>query len=180
MQSSITEPGSRGSGVTGGAATAEDAGPEALLRRMFSAAVDSVRAGACVPPALPDPAEGRTLVVGAGKAAAAMAGAVEREWRARGHAPPAGIVVTRYGHALECRHIEVIEAAHPVPDAAGREAAERILGLAGGLGPEDLLLCLVSGGGSALLTAPAPGVALEEKQGRQPGRCSRAERTSRR
>ena len=164
IHSSITEPGTRGGGETGSASTAQDAGPEALLRRMFCAAVDSVRAGACVPPALPEPAGGRTLVVGAGKAAAAMACAVEREWRARGHPPPAGIVVTRYGHAVDCRHIEVIEAAHPVPDAAGREAAERILGMAGGLGPDDLLLCLISGGGSALLAAPAPGVALEEKQ----------------
>ena len=164
IHSSISEPGTCGGGVTGSASTAEDAGPEALLRRMFSAAVDSVRAVACVPPALPEPAGGRTLVVGAGKAAAAMAHEVEREWRARGYTPPAGIVVTRYGHAVDCRHIEVIEAAHPVPDAAGREAAERILGMAGGLGPDDLLLCLVSGGGSALLAAPAPGVALEEKQ----------------
>ena len=138
--------------------------PETLLRRMFAAAVDAVRAEACVPRALPEPAGGRTVVAGAGKAAAAMARAVEREWRARGHAPPSGLVVTRYGHGVDCRHIEVIEAAHPVPDAAGREAAERILGLADGLGREDLLLCLVSGGGSALLAAPAPGVGLDEKQ----------------
>ena len=131
---------------------------------MFAAAVDAVRAEACVPRALPEPAGGRTVVVGAGKAAAAMARAVEREWRARGHAPPSGLVVTRYGHRADCRHVEVIEAAHPVPDAAGRDAAERILGLADGLGPEDLLLCLVSGGGSALLAAPAPGVGLDEKQ----------------
>ena len=138
--------------------------PEILLRRLFAAAVDAVRAEACVPRALPEPAGGRTAVVGAGKAAAAMARAVEREWSARGYAPPSGLVVTRYGHGVDCRHVAVIEAAHPVPDAAGREAAERILGLAGGLGPEDLLLCLVSGGGSALLAAPAPGVALHEKQ----------------
>ena len=131
---------------------------------MFAAAVDSVRAPACVPAALPDPAGGRTVVAGAGKAAAAMALAVEREWSARGHRPPSGVVVTRYGHAVDCRHVEVIEAAHPVPDAAGLAAARRILGLAEGLGPEDLLLCLVSGGGSALLAAPAAGVTLEEKQ----------------
>ena len=143
----------------------ESVDPERLLRRMFSAAVDAVSADACVPPALPDPpAGGRTVVVGAGKAAAAMARTVEREWRARGHPPPQGLVVTRYGHAVDCRHIEVIEAAHPVPDAAGREAAERILGLAGGLGRDDLLLCLVSGGGSALLAAPAAGVSLDDKQ----------------
>ena len=131
---------------------------------MFAAAVESVGASVCVPAALPDPAGGRTVVAGAGKAAAAMARAVEREWSARGHPPPDGVVVTRYGHAVDCRHVEVIEAAHPVPDEAGIEAAERILGLAGELGPDDLLLCLVSGGGSALLAAPAPGVTLEEKQ----------------
>ena len=105
-----------------GPADAAGHDPERLLRRMFSAAVDSVRAGACVPPALPEPAGGRTVVVGAGKAAAAMARAVERTWSARGHPPPEGVVVTRYGHAVDCRHIEVIEAAHPVPDAAGRRA----------------------------------------------------------
>ena len=148
----------------GGRLPASGTDPEALLRRMFAAAVDAVGAETCVPPALPDPAGGRTVVVGAGKAAAAMARTVEREWSTRGHSPPRGVVVTRYGHAVDCRHIEVIEAAHPVPDAAGREAASRILGLADGLGPEDLLLCLVSGGGSALLVAPAPGVSLDEKQ----------------
>ena len=140
------------------------ADPQALLERMFLAAVDSVRAERCVPAALPDPAGGRTVVVGAGKAAAAMARAVERAWGARGHPPPEGMVVTRYGHAAACRHIEVIEAAHPVPDAAGLEAAERVLALAERVGADDLLLCLVSGGGSALLAAPATGVALDDKQ----------------
>jgi len=158
------EPESRSGRVAGRGPPEPGIDPERLLRRMFRAAVDSVGADACVPAALPRPAGGRTVVVGAGKAAAAMARAVEREWSARGHPPPRGVVVTRYGHAVDCRHIEVIEAAHPVPDAAGREAADRILGLAGGLGSEDLLLCLVSGGGSALLVAPAPGVTLDEKQ----------------
>ena len=160
----LREPGSRGGREAGRGAPEGGIDPENLLRRMFRAAVDAVSADACVPPALPDPAGGRTVVVGAGKAAAAMARAVEREWSARGHPAPRGLVVTRYGHAVDCRHIEVIEAAHPVPDVAGREAAERILGLANGLGSEDLLLCLVSGGGSALLAAPAPGVALDDKQ----------------
>ena len=137
--------------------------PESLLRRMFGAAVDAVASDSCVPPHLPEPA-GRTVVVGAGKAAAAMALTVEEEWSARGHARPEGIVVTRYGHGAPCRHIEVIEAAHPVPDDAGLSAAERILALASGLGPRDLLLCLISGGGSALLVAPAPGVELADKQ----------------
>ena len=157
-------PGSRSGRGTAGGSPEGGIDPESLLRCMFAAAVDAVGAPACVPPALPDPAGGRTVVVGAGKAAAAMARAVEREWSVRGHPPPQGVVVTRYGHAVDCRHIEVIEAAHPVPDAAGREAADRILGLASGLGPEDLLLCLVSGGGSALLVAPAPGVSLDDKQ----------------
>ena len=158
------EPDSRSGRVADRGPPEPELDPERLLRRMFRAAVDSVDADACVPAALPRPAGGRTVVVGAGKAAAAMARAVEREWSARGHPPPRGVVVTRYGHAVDCRHVEVIEAAHPVPDAAGRAAADRILGLAGGLGSEDLLLCLVSGGGSALLVAPAPGVTLDEKQ----------------
>ena len=158
------ERGSRGGHAAGRSAPGGGVDPESLLKRMFSAAVDSASAEACVPPALPRPAGGRTVVVGAGKAAAAMARTVEREWSARGHPPPQGVVVTRYGHTVDCRHIEVIEAAHPLPDAAGRNAADRILGLANGLGPEDLLLCLVSGGGSALLVAPAPGVSLDDKQ----------------
>ena len=159
------ERGARGRREGGRGAREGGLDPERLLRRMFRAAVDAVSAEACVPPALPAPAGGgRTVVVGAGKAAAAMARTVEREWRARGHPPPQGLVVTRYGHAVDCRHVEVVEAAHPVPDAAGREAAERVLGLANELGPRDLLLCLVSGGGSSLLAAPAPGVALHDKQ----------------
>jgi hydroxypyruvate reductase len=89
-----------------------------------------------------------------------MAAAAEAHWSG----PIEGLVVTRYGHGVPCRHIEVIEAAHPVPDAAGREAARRILGKVGGLAPDDLVLCLISGGGSSLLALPAPGVTLEDKQ----------------
>lgn len=131
-----------------------------LLRDMFDAAVAAASPARCVPPHLPMPPKGRTVVVGAGKAAAAMAAAVEANWSG----PIEGLVVTRYGHAVPCRHIEVIEAAHPVPDTAGREAARRILGKVGGLGPDDLVLCLLSGGGSSLLVLPAPGVTLEDKQ----------------
>src|SRR6516164_7107468 len=131
-----------------------------LLRRMFDAAVAAASPALCVPEHLPRPPNGRTIVVGAGKAAAAMAAAVEANWSG----PLDGLVVTRYGHGVPCRHIEVIEAAHPVPDAAGREAARRILEKVAGLSPEDLVLCLISGGGSALLTLPAPGVSLEDKQ----------------
>jgi glycerate 2-kinase len=131
-----------------------------LLRDMFDAAVAAAAPALCVPKHLPKPPKGRTIVVGAGKAAAAMAAAVETNWSG----PIDGLVVTRYGHAVPCRHVEVIEAAHPVPDAAGREAARRILAKVSGLGPDDLVLCLLSGGGSSLLALPAAGVTLEDKQ----------------
>ncbi len=134
--------------------------PSALLRALFDAALGAVAAERCVPPHLPEPPPGRTVVVGAGKAAAAMARAVEAHWPGE----ISGVVVTRYGHAAPTRAIEVIEAAHPVPDRAGRAAARRILDLASGLGADDLLLCLVSGGGSALLALPAADVSLEDKQ----------------
>jgi glycerate 2-kinase len=131
-----------------------------LLRRMFDAAVAAALPELCVPKHLPAPPTGRTVVVGAGKAAAAMAAAVEASWSS----PLAGLVVTRYGHSVPCRHIEVIEAAHPVPDAAGHGAARRILDQVRGLTPDDLVLCLLSGGGSSLLVLPAPGISLEDKQ----------------
>jgi hydroxypyruvate reductase len=135
--------------------------PRTLLRAMFDAAVAAADPLVCLPPHLPrERPRGRTVVVGAGKAAAAMAQAVERHW----DGPLAGLVVTRYGHALPTAHIEVVEAAHPVPDASGMRAAERILELATGLGADDLLLCLVSGGGSALLSLPAPGITLADQQ----------------
>jgi hydroxypyruvate reductase len=135
----------------------------ALLRRMFDAAVESAAAEATVPPHLPPPPKGRTLVLGAGKAAAAMARAVEANWQA--DRPLSGLVVTRYGHGVgQLKRIEVVEAAHPTPDAAGQAAARRILDLARGLGPDDLALCLISGGGSALLSLPADGIELADKQ----------------
>ncbi|HEV7372689.1 glycerate kinase [Arenibaculum sp.] len=127
---------------------------------MFRAALDAVDADTCLPRFLPDPPAGRTVVVGAGKAAAAMARTVDRHW----NGPLSGLVVTRYGHGAPAGRIEVVEASHPVPDAAGRAAAARIVELASGLGPDDLLLCLISGGGSALLALPAPGLTLEDKQ----------------
>ncbi len=138
----------------------EDSSSGALLRRLFDAALGAADPAKAVPRYLPDPPKGRTLVVGAGKAAAAMAKAVEDHWQG----PLEGLVVTRYGHAVPCRHIEVVEAAHPVPDQAGLDAARRILESVQGLGPDDLVLCLISGGGSALLSLPAPGITLEEKQ----------------
>jgi hydroxypyruvate reductase len=137
-----------------------DSDPGALLRRLFDAALAAADPAKAVPPCLPDPPKGRTLVVGAGKAAGAMARAVEDHWKGE----LTGLVVTRYGHAVTCDRIEVVEAAHPVPDQAGLDAARRILEKVQGLGPDDLVLCLISGGGSALLSLPAPGITLEQKQ----------------
>ena len=119
----------------------------AFLLSLFEVARKAADPAACVPAHLPPKPKGRTIVVGAGKAAAAMARAVEENWGG----DLEGLVVTRYGHGVPTERIEVVEAAHPVPDAAGRAAAERMLALAEGLGPDDLLLCLISGGGSALL-----------------------------
>ncbi len=133
-----------------------------LLRQMFAAALQAAAPSLCVPPALPAVPRGRTLVVGAGKAAAAMAAAVEAHWPQT--APLSGLVITRYGHAVPTQRIAVVEAAHPLPDAAGVAATARILELAQGLGADDLLLCLISGGGSALLSAPAAGITLADKQ----------------
>ena len=133
---------------------------EDLLHRLFVAAVDAARPERCVAAHLPPPPRGRTIVVGAGKAAAAMARAAEAAW----DGDLTGLVVTRHGHAVPCRSIEVVEAGHPVPDAAGESAARRILRMVGGLGPDDLVLCLISGGGSALLSLPAPGLTLAHKQ----------------
>ena len=141
--------------------------PRAFLEHLYRAAVHRALPLHNTAAFLPPPPRGRTLVLGAGKAGGAMAQAVEALWPA--DAPLSGLVVTRYHHTpprppgLPAR-IEVVEAAHPVPDAAGLKAAERILALAGGLTPDDLVLCLISGGGSALLTLPAPGLGLEEKQ----------------
>jgi len=135
--------------------------PSVLLRRMFDAAVASAQPALCVPPHLPTaPPRGRLLVIGAGKASAAMARAVEDHWPG----PLEGLVVTRYGYSVPCDRIEIVEAAHPVPDQAGLAAAKRMLDLVRGLGPEDLVLSLISGGGSSLLVSPAEGLSLADKQ----------------
>lgn len=131
----------------------------ALLRASFDAAVaaadPALQIAACLPP-LP---RGRVLVVGAGKAAASMAAALEAAWP---EAPLEGLVITRYSHAVPTSRVRVVEAGHPVPDEAGAQAAAEILTRASALGPDDLLLALISGGGSSLLTLPAPGLELAE------------------
>ncbi len=132
-----------------------------LLRRLFDGAIASAQPALCVPPHLPPPPAGRLIVIGAGKASAAMARAVEDHWPG----PLSGLVVTRYGYAVPCQRIEIVEAAHPVPDAAGQRAAQRLLDRVQGLTADDLVLCLISGGGSSLLPLPAPGLTLEDKQG---------------
>ena len=131
-----------------------------LLDQLFQAAVAAADPAICLPPHLPDPPKGRTLVLGAGKAAASMARAVEENWPGE----IGGLVVTRYGHAVPTRHIEVVQAAHPVPDAAGEAAAARILRAASELSPDDLMLVLISGGGSSLLSLPGSGLVLADKQ----------------
>jgi len=140
--------------------TPAHAAPRVLLRRMFDAAIDAAQPARCLPPHLPPPPRGRTVVVGAGKASAAMARAFEAHWPGE----VSGIVVTRYGYAVPCERIEIVEAAHPVPDAAGMSAARRILDLVRGLTADDLVVALISGGGSALLVQPAPGLTLDDKQ----------------
>ncbi len=132
-----------------------------ILDRLFAVAVAAADPAVCVPRHLPAvPEGGRTVVLAAGKAAAGMARAVETSW----NGPVSGLAITRYGHGVACDRIDVVEAAHPVPDEAGLQAAKRLLAKAAGLGPHDLALCLISGGGSALLTVPAPGLTLADKQ----------------
>ena len=134
--------------------------PKALLREMFEAAIAAAQPARCVPPYLPKPPQGRLIVIGAGKASAAMAQAVEAHWPEE----LSGLVVTRYGYAVPYQRIEIVEAAHPVPDATGLAAARRILDRVRGLSADDVVLCLISGGGSALLPLPGAGLTLADKQ----------------
>ena len=131
--------------------------PSKILRLLFDVAVAHADPAICVPPHLEslyaNKGKGRVVVVGAGKASAAMARAVEDSWPGE----LSGLVVTRYGCALPCNRIEIVEAAHPVPDTNGLKAAKRVLELAKDLGPDDLMLSLISGGGSALLSLQPPG-----------------------
>jgi len=143
------------------------ADPRGFLRALYDAAVARAQPSEVIGPFLPSPPTGRTLVLGAGKAGGAMAAAVDALWP--NDAPLSGLVVTRYDHvppAYKARlgRIDVVEASHPVPDAAGRRAAQRIYDLTQGLSSDDVVLCLVSGGASALLTLPAKGLTLEDKQ----------------
>lgn len=137
-----------------------------LLSLMFASAIASAQPSRCIPMHLPSPQSlgpGRLIVIGAGKASAAMARAVEDQWTG---SPDqlSGLVVTRYGHGVPCQRIEIVEAAHPVPDDAGWKAAQRMLQRVQGLQPEDLVLCLISGGGSSLLPLPLEGLTLAHKQ----------------
>ncbi len=142
--------------------------PREFLHYLFEVAVQQALPLHRMAPFLPAPPKGRTLVLGAGKAGGSMAQALEALWPTQ--APLQGLVVTRYGHvpprpAGLASRIEVVEAAHPVPDAAGLQAAERMLALTKGLSKDDLVVCLISGGGSALLTLPSEGLTLADKQG---------------
>ena len=133
--------------------------PARLLRSLFDRAVEVADPMRSLAAFLPPKPAGRVIVIGAGKASARMAEAVEAVW-----GPCEGLVITRYGYGRPCAGIEIVEAAHPVPDAAGAEATARMLRMLSGLGPEDFVLALISGGASALLIAPVEGVSLAEKQ----------------
>lgn len=137
-----------------------DQNPRALLQQMFAAAIAAAQPELCIPRYIPAPPKGRLIVIGAGKATAAMARAVESCWSS----PVEGLVVTRYGYAVRCKHIEIVEAGHPVPDEAGLLASRRMLELVSNLTADDLVLCLISGGGSSLLSLPAATLTLEDKQ----------------
>ena len=140
----------------------KDAAARALLRDLFDAALAAARPATCLAPYIDKlrPPKGRTVVIGAGKASAAMARAVEDRW----HHPLEGLIVTRYGYGEACNRIEIVEAAHPVPDDKGCAAAGRLLEKVKGLTSDDLVLCLISGGASALITLPAPGLTLPDLQ----------------
>ncbi len=134
--------------------------PQSLLRELFATAIAAAHPRQVLEPFLPADRSGRVIVIGAGKAAAAMAEVVERCWQGE----VSGLVVTRYGHGARCQKIEVVEAAHPVPDAAGLAVAGRVLKLVSNLSESDRVIFLLSGGGSALLALPAEGISLADKQ----------------
>ncbi|MDO9525660.1 MAG: glycerate-2-kinase family protein, partial [Gemmobacter sp.] len=135
------------------------ADPPMFLRGLFDRAVAAADPMHFIAAHLPARPDGRVVVIGAGKASARMAEAVEAAW-----GPCEGLVITRYGYGRPCRGIEIVEAAHPVPDAAGADATARMLALLEGLGAGDFVLALISGGASALLVAPVDGVSLDDKR----------------
>ena len=134
--------------------------PEQTLRTLFDTAVAAANPTVCLPAYLPEPPKGRTLVVGAGKASSVMAQSIELHWSGA----LSGLVITRYDYGLPCEHIDVVEAAHPIPDQIGLNAALRIMKLVSTLEPNDLCIALMSGGASSLLTLPAEGLTLADKQ----------------
>ena len=148
--------------------------PKTFLTSIFDAAVAAADPERTIRDHLPAKPKGRTIVIGAGKGSAQMAAAFEKAW----DGPLEGLVVTRYGYAAPCERIEIIEAAHPVPDAAGLEASRRLLETVAGLTEDDLVVALISGGGSALLPAPADGPDARRRDRRQRGaaRLRRADR----
>ncbi|MCF6272240.1 MAG: glycerate kinase [Rhodobacteraceae bacterium] len=133
--------------------------PRTFLKSLFEAAVEAALPQADIARFLPEKPKGRTVVIGAGKGAAQLAQAVEKAW----DGPLTGVVVTRYGYGAKCERIEIIEASHPVPDKAGLLASKRLLGAVSGLGPDDLVIALITGGGSALLPCPPAGVSLADE-----------------
>lgn len=133
--------------------------PKAFLTAIFEAAVAAADPEQTIRAHLPAKPKGRTIVIGAGKGSAQMAAAFEKAW----DGPIEGLVVTRYGYAAPCERIEIIEAAHPVPDAAGLTASKRLLEKVSGLAADDLVVALISGGGSALLPSPTPGLTLADE-----------------
>ena len=132
---------------------------EIFLRELFARAVSAADPMVCVPKALPRKPPGKVVVIGAGKASARMAEAVETVW-----GPCEGIVITRYGYERPMKGIELRSAAHPVPDEAGVLATQELIATINQLGPDDFVLSLISGGGSALLCAPREGISLADKQ----------------
>jgi hydroxypyruvate reductase len=137
---------------------------KSLLVDLFHAAVQAADPYVALRAHIPGPVKGRTVVVGAGKGAAQLARAFEELWQEAGHSPLSGVVVTRYGYGATCRHVQVLEAAHPVPDQAGQQASAALFDAVAGLGPDDQVIALICGGGSSLLPAPPPGLTLADEQ----------------
>ncbi|MGI9352765.1 MAG: glycerate kinase type-2 family protein, partial [Rhizobiaceae bacterium] len=137
--------------------------PVPFLTSLFDAAVEAAQPEKTICQYLPEKPKGKVIVVGAGKASAQMGRAFERAWNEKHDEAVSGVIVTRYDYGCECEFLEVIEAAHPVPDAAGEAGARRLLDLVSGLTEDDLVVALISGGGSALLPSPPDGLSLDDE-----------------